>query len=363
MSKKNRIKLLILFVMLVNWIGMTTSLADTYNFSAQPIQPDTQVDKEQSYFDIKVEPEKEQELVVKLFNDSDKDIKVNTSISSSTTNSNGVVEYSPNDIKKDDTLRYDLADLVETEEQVVIPKKGFYDLKLKVRPPKEIFEGIIAGGITLKEEKEDQKDPEVNENGLAIKNEYAYVIALIMHSEDTREIEPELNLKEVYPAQINARNAIVSRFQNPKPTYINNVSITSTITKAGKKEPFMQEEQENMQIAPNTTFEYPIIQEGTKLEAGDYLMDVTLYANKKDDGEYEHGKDEEGNSIHYQNKWTYSQKFSITREKARELNKKDVTLKQDYTNLYIIAGLVIIIIALIISLYFSRRNKNEKKAE
>lgn len=360
--KKHILKIVMLFILISDVMIGSTSLADTYNFSAQPVQPESQLDKEQSYFDIKVEPEKAQELVIQLFNDSEKDIKVKPSISSATTNSNGVVEYSPNDIKLDDTLRYDLADLVETEEQVVIPKKGSYDLKLKVTPPKETFEGIIAGGITLKEENDEQEEKESG-NGLAIKNDYAYVIAIIMHSEDTKEIEPELDLKEVYPTQINARNAIVSRFQNAKPTYINNVAITSTITKSGKKEPFMQEEQENMQIAPNTTFKYPIINEGTKLEAGDYLMDVTVYANKKDDGEYEHGKDEKGNPIHYQNKWTYSQKFSITKEKARELNKKDVTLKQDYTNLYIIGGLVIIIIALIISLYFSRRNKNEKKAE
>ncbi|UQF37549.1 DUF916 and DUF3324 domain-containing protein [Vagococcus lutrae] len=362
MSKKNRIKLLILFVMLVNWIGMTTSLADTYNFSAQPIQPDTQVDKEQSYFDIKVEPEKEQELVVKLFNDSDKDIKVNTSISSSTTNSNGVVEYSPNDIKKDDTLRYDLADLVETEEQVVIPKKSFYDLKLKVIPPKETFEGIIAGGITLKEEKEKEEEKEEG-NGLAIKNEYAYVIAIIMHSDNNQEVEPELNLNKVYPDQINARNAIITRFQNPKPTYINNVVIATKIKKDGKKEPFVQEEKQNMQIAPNTTFNYPVIKEGKKLEAGNYVADITVYANKNNDGEHEYGKDEEGNPVKYQDKWTYSEKFSISKEKARELNKKDVTLKPDYTNWYIIGGLIIIILALIISLYFSRRNKNEKKAE
>lgn len=345
--------------MLLFKISFTNVSANQFNFSAETILPETQVDKEQSYFDIQVQPKEEQELVIKLHNDTDKDIKVKPEIASATTNVNGVVEYSPNDTKLDETLKYNLADLVKTEDEVVIPKQGSYDLKLKVTPPDETFQGLIAGGITLKEDTSDTE--ESDEKGLAIKNEYSYVIAILLRSDNTEISNPELNLKKVYPSQINARNVILSDFQNPQPQYLNRVTIISKIIKEGKKDPIIETEKSDIQIAPNTLFSYPVRQEGKKLEGGKYRADMTVYANQIKDGEHEYGKDKDGNPIRYQNKWDYSQEFTISNKTARELNKKDVTIKQDYTMWYIIGGLSIIIIGLLIWIFVTKRNKYEKK--
>lgn len=340
-------------------LSATSVLANEFNFSVEPVQPETQVDKEQTYFDIKVTPGKEQELVIHMRNDTEKEVKINPSIAPATTNMNGVVEYSPNDIAIDQTLTHNLEEIVTTEKEIVIPKRSTYDLKLTVTPPNESFAGVIAGGITLKEEVEELEEEE--ENGLAINNEYSYVVGIVLHSDSSEKIAPVLNVKKVYPSQVNARNVIITDFQNPQPDYLNTVTILSEITRVGSQTPIIEQEKQHMQMAPNTTFSYPVSQEGKKLQAGKHQAHIIVYANQSKDGQHEHGKDEEGHPIRYQNKWEFTEEFVISKEKAREFNKKDVTIKQDYTMWYIIGGLILIIVALLIWMYRTKKNEHVKK--
>ncbi|MGX6971681.1 DUF916 and DUF3324 domain-containing protein [Vagococcus lutrae] len=355
-------KVLILIFCFILDINATYVSANEFNFSVEPIQAETQIDKNQTYFDIQVEPGVEQKLTIHLRNDTDQDIEISPNIASATTNGNGVVEYSKNDIKPDETLKYDLADLVKTEDTIIIPKMGTYNLTLTVIPPNEKFEGVIAGGITLKENIKESTENN-KENGLAIKNEYSYVVAIILHSDSLKHIEPELKVKKVYPSQVNARNVIMTDFQNTTPVYLNNMIVVSEISRENKKEPTIKAIKEFMQVAPNTSFAYPVREEKQKIEAGKHIASITVFANQHEDGKYEYGENNDGEPIRYRNKWSFSEEFTITKEKARALNREDVTIKQDYTMWYIIGGLTIVILALLMNIYMTKRQTNEQKTE
>lgn len=160
-----------------------TSHASELKFSVEPILPDNPITNKHTYFDLLVKPEQRQILVIHMRNDTEKEVVVEPKINAATTNINGVVEYGNSNTKLDETAPYNLSELVTPEEtEVTIAPKSSYDLKITVQMPKEDFKGVLAGGITL-QEKEHTEDKSVNKKenqGLAIENKYAYVVAIVL---------------------------------------------------------------------------------------------------------------------------------------------------------------------------------------
>ena len=156
-------------------------------------------------------PNQEDTLTVDLRNDTDKEVVIEAQINSATTNGNGVVEYSKNEIKPDETLKYNIKDYVEAPEEVTLKPQSAAEYKVKIHMPNEKFAGVIAGGITFKEKKTTDQTNNIssdkNDKGLAIKNEYSYVVALLMR-QTTENGSPDLKLQRVIPNQRNARNVI-----------------------------------------------------------------------------------------------------------------------------------------------------------
>lgn len=317
--------------------------ASQLNFSVMPEIPDTQQDKEKSYFDLKLEPAQEQDLTVVLKNSTDKSVLVETSINRATTNLNGVVEYGKIDEKKDTSLLYDINELVKvTEPELEIPPNGEKKLTLKVKAPKDSFDGIIAGGLTFKEKIKESTDNEKNSNGLAIKNEYAFVVGFVLHGEN-ENIQPDLELTNVKEGQVNVRNVINATFQNPQPMYLNNLTIDAKITKENSKEVLYAAKQTDMQMAPNSNFSFPIPLKGEALKAGNYI--VTVVASSSND------------------KWRFTKKFTITKENAKKLNIKDVSIEKDNTWIFIVlfVFLFLIIIALLVLVLINRKKERLRR--
>ncbi len=59
--------------------------------------------------------------------------------------------------------------------------------------PKDSFDGVMAGGITLKEKKKETTTSADQSKGLAINNEYSYVVAIILQQNETK-VQPDLKL-------------------------------------------------------------------------------------------------------------------------------------------------------------------------
>lgn len=316
----------------------TFSKASELNFSVNAVIPDNQIDKEKSYFDLKVTPGEKQKLIVKLRNTTDKEIVINPHIQSAKTNKNGVIDYTPNKIKKDDTLKIAMEDVAKVPEEVTVPPQSEKDLTIEVTMPKDKFDGIILGGIYLKEDTSKNKE-EDKENDVAIKNEYSYVVALQMRQNDNK-VKPMLHMNEVNPETQNARNVIVANIQNSEPMIISKLKIDATVNKKGSKDNLAILKKENLQVAPNSNFNIAVPLEGEKLEAGTYILNMKAESAGKE--------------------WQFKKEFSISADKATTMNEKDVTLeKETPTMLYIFLGVAFLIVIAVVIYFIIRRNKRK----
>lgn len=316
----------------------TFSKASELNFSVNAVIPDNQIDKEKSYFDLKVTPGEKQKLIVKLRNTTDKEIVINPHIQSAKTNKNGVIDYTPNKIKKDDTLKIAMEDIAKVPKEVTVPPQSEKDLTIEVTVPKDKFDGVILGGIYLKEDTSKNKE-EDKENDVAIKNEYSYVVALQMRQNDNK-VKPMLHMNEVNPETQNARNVIVANIQNSEPMIISKLKIDATVNKKGSKDNLAILKKENLQVAPNSNFNIAVPLEGEKLEAGTYILNMKAESAGKE--------------------WQFKKEFSISADKATTMNEKDVTLeKETPTMLYIFLGVAFLIVIAVVIYFIIRRNKRK----
>ncbi|WP_317913493.1 DUF916 domain-containing protein, partial [Carnobacterium maltaromaticum] len=214
------------------------------NFAVTPSIPDNQFDKTKTFFDLLVKSEQEQVIEVQLRNDTDKDVIVEAKINSATTNLNGVVEYGETKTKQDSTLKYNLADLIKVDGEATIPAHGEITLPLKLKMPKESFSGILAGGISFKEKDTGEKQ-EADGEGIAIQNKYAYIVGIVLRV-DPAEIQPDMLLTKVAPAQVNVRNVVNANLQNPTAMFINQLKVSAQVTRQGSKDVLFSSKKENM---------------------------------------------------------------------------------------------------------------------
>lgn len=352
--KKSKQLIILVLASLFFFISVR-GMASEFNFAVNPVIPENQIDKSKTYFDLKMSPGAVQTVEVLLRNDTDKDVVIEPKIASATTNLNGVVEYGQNDIEPDETLTHNLKDLVDIAETITIPKQSQVTLPLKVSMPSESFKGVISGGLTLKEKQEEASD-QSEDQGLEIKNEYAYVVAILLR-QTTDEIVPDLKLLAVEPDQVNARNVINVTFQNPTAAYLNSFCLINDVTKKGQNDSRYSSDTSGMQMAPNSHFSYPISLEGQKLEAGTYLLKSVAYSGKSDEGQYKvkNGDEEE----RYLYRWEFKKEFTVAGDVARDLNRKDVTIEEDHTWQYLLIGLLLVIIAFLIVWHRQKKNEGE----
>lgn len=283
-------------------------------------------------------PGEKQKLIVKLRNTTDKEIVINPHIQSAKTNKNGVIDYTPNKIKKDDTLKIAMEDIAKVPKEVTVPPQSEKDLTIEVTVPKDKFDGVILGGIYLKEDTSKNKE-EDKENDVAIKNEYSYVVALQMRQNDNK-VKPMLHMNEVNPETQNARNVIVANIQNSEPMIISKLKIDATVNKKGSKDNLAILKKENLQVAPNSNFNIAVPLEGEKLEAGTYILNMKAESAGKE--------------------WQFKKEFSISADKATTMNEKDVTLeKETPTMLYIFLGVAFLIVIAVVIYFIIRRNKRK----
>lgn len=315
--------------------------ASELNYSVETVIPDNQIDKKQSYFNLKMTPSQHQELVIHLRNDTDKDVEVTPSVHPATTNLNGVVEYGPSLTKLDDTAPYNIQDIVKSStDQIDIKAKSSVDYKLQVTMPEKAYDGLLAGGIYF-EEKNQNKEQSDKKSGMSIENQFSYVVAVLLNETD-KEVTPEMALTKVEPGQVNARNVINSFLQNTQAAYIKNLKVVTDVKKKGKDEILYKSSKEEMQMAPNTTMSYPTALNGKELQPGVYNMHIVATSGKL--------------------KWEFNKEFTIAGDVAKKLNKADVTIKHDNSWLYVLLGILLLLI-LVLLLFFMAWKKNKKKAE
>lgn len=175
--------------------------------------------------------------------------------------------------------------------------------------PKGMDTGSLAGGFSFKEKESNQKSN--SSDGISIKNEYRYVIALVTQ-QNTQKVSPQLKLNEVKATQVNSRNVFAANLQNISPTYLQDMNATANVKGVTNSELKYSFENSDMKMAPNSNFDFTIPvsikgnigdQTSKALEAGKYHLSMTVYGVKSTTGAYETTVN--GKTVNYECKWTF----------------------------------------------------------
>ena len=305
-------------------------------FAVTAVIPENQIDKNQTYFDLKMQPGQKQTIQVQMKNDTNKEVVVESFANTAITNSNGITDYSTVEPKTDSTLKYPFSKIAKMPKETKVPANSIVTVDINLEMPSESFDGVILGGLYFKE-KEDEKEKGTSDN-VQIENKYAYAIGVVLRETDA-QVKPDMKLNEVKPGQVNARNVVTANLQNIKPAMLKNLSVDAKVYTEKGKDILHETKKENLRMAPNSNFDYAISWDNKALEPGTYRLEM-----KATDGDQ---------------KWEWTKKFTIEGKEAQKLNDTAVEAKKDYTLYYIIGGILLLVTLLVLVFLLGRRSKKK----
>lgn len=304
--------------------------------------PENQIGSDKGYYDLLMTPGKKQTVVLKVTNPGEKPVKIGVSVNGTKTNSNGVIEYGDTLLENDKSLKFPFEEVVSAPEILELKPGGVTDLKVNIKMPETSFDGMILGGIQLKkiEEKTEKKA-----EGATVKNEYAYVVAMILKLNE-KELKPEIAINKAFASQENYRNTIGINLSNTTASLMSGkMSVEAQIMKKGSQEVLFERKQTGMSFAPNTQMNFPVSMNGERMVKGDYTADVLVVIEDK--------------------KWQKSVDFKITEEEADKYNKRDVGLVQDRgidwkTIALIVVGFLVVVVGIFIVVKLVKKQPEKK---
>lgn len=320
--------------------GLTmTAKADSLNYTVTADLPSNQINSQVSYFDLKVKPGQRQTLTINIKNKDSQAHRYTVTPNLAVTNDNGIIDYSQAKAKADSSLKFNVKTALSAKQTVTVPAKTTKKVAIKLTMPKKAFNGIALGGINVIQEMKQQKQ---KSNGMAINNQYAYVIGLQLRESAKVTLKPNMKLHQVKATQINYRNYVTANLQNDQPVIMHGLKIKSYVTKAGSSKKVLTTNKENLSMAPNSNFNFAIGEGTQQLAAGKYVLHLTATAD--------------------QGKWQFTKNFTISSKQAQTLNDTAVgnTAQKNYFWWFVAFGLIILaLLGLVIWLVL----KNRKQAD
>ncbi|MGO3732935.1 MAG: DUF916 and DUF3324 domain-containing protein [Vagococcus sp.] len=313
------------------------------SFSKKVQHPDNQIGTGEA-LNLMMTPGQKQQVKVEITNYNDKEIVVEAKIAGARTNGSGGLEYSPNKLPHDKSMKYDLPDLVKIPSEIKVPAKGKEDLIVDITMPDASYDGIITGGIQLMEKGKGVES--LDDKGATIVNKIAFLFGVTLRMNDTK-IEPDFKLNTIKPGLQNYRNAIFVNLSNTQSMIAENLVLNAEITLKGKSDVLYQKKKTDVSMAPNSIMNYPVSLDGDAMKAGDYTAHVILKG--------------------YGKEWKWDKHFTITDEEADEFNKKDPYLVQERgidwkTIALIVVGVVVLVGIVLITRSIMKKKKSKKKS-
>lgn len=340
--KKSFLSVLFGVSFLVIFCGITEAKAaeGDVGFSVQANIPANQVDKKQTYFDLKMKPKQKQTVEIEVMNSSNEEIQVEASVNYASTNQTGVIDYTKNDLtKKDKSLKYPLpsiAKIPDDQKHLTIPINGKKTVKVTIEMPSESIDGVILGAVQFKKKNTTENK---QTKGISLKNEYSYIVGMQL-TETDKQVTPHMNLLSIKPALVNYHTTVVAKLQNDQPVIIKNLSIDAKVYQQNSDKMLYQTKKADMIVAPNSNFNFGIDWKNKPLKEGKYRLKMTAT-----------------NGVET---WEWDEAFTIGKE-GQDLNKDAVNLKQNNGWLYVAIAAGAFLIVLIIILVIRKRRKNKEK--
>ncbi|MGM0218950.1 DUF916 and DUF3324 domain-containing protein [Enterococcus sp. AZ126] len=309
--------------------GKTSEAAeDPLGFSVETVLPETQIDKNQTYFYVKVEPNKPQELKVKLKGTSETPVKVNIFTANATTAETGTILYKEG-LPKDSTLKSSIEEITKiSESEVELKKDEEKIITILVQPPVEKFEGIKLGTIYF--ERADGTEEDSDE---MVKSSYSYSVGLMLsEAEGEYSDSQSLKLLDAKAELKRTKKTVQLTLQNPEPKMIADFSADVTIVEAKNGKVVKSQQLKEGAMAPNSRFDFSVDWGLDPMPAGDYIAKVKAKSRYKS--------------------WELEKPFTISGQQAKKINEETLfklTLPTWAYVLTILLGVGTILLAIYLS--------------
>lgn len=298
-----------------------------------------------SYFDLLMKPGEKTDLKVTVLSSSKATQKIKVTPSNSYTSQTGLVDYTTDEKLLDKKAKYKMTDLISEEQVIELKPNESKELVFTLTSPKEKFDGVIVGGLVAEvvEDEKAKKKEEATE-GVKITNKFQVIKPVVLR-ENEEVVKTELVLNDVRPELVGYRTAVVANIENTTPTMFGHLEVVAEVRKKNSEEILKKTEKKDMEMAPNSSFDFPISWNDQPLAPGDYTL--TLVAKS---GERE---------------WPFTKDFKITKEASDKLNEEAVDLPEKEklpTWIFVLIGTLIAVILVIIGFLIKKNKESKKKA-
>lgn len=328
--KRQLILLIGILIMGIQFGVLHVQAADNQSqigFTVEPIIPDNQMDKDVTYYQLAVEPDKEQEISVKIKSLAKEPVTVDLGLTNAVTSSSGIIDYGQEKPVLDESLKVPLTTMVtipKDEQHVTVQNFEEKIVKIKIHPPKDPFSGIKLGAITfMKAEDKDAK------KRAGISNRYGYKVGLLLSEDRTAYNEDaDLKLKTIKPGLDNGSKVINIKFQNPEPKILPRLMIQAKMTEKGSKTVIKELKMTDRSLAPNSNFDFGIPWGMDPIKPGKYTMHITAQSGDR--------------------KWKWDEDFTIDSAAADKVNKKSINKFTITKKMLILIIIVLILNAILL---------------
>ncbi|MGX7059025.1 DUF916 domain-containing protein [Vagococcus humatus] len=262
---------------LASWLLLgETCQGSSLDFNAEVKLPNNQVDANLTYFDLQMKPNQKQRLQVDLTNLSDKAVKIKAAVATATTNDQGKIVYqtSKNRLLKNIPVKLEEAVVIPTK-QVVIPKGETLPFFLEVTMPANSYEGVLVGSVQFTQ-MDLGKDTTKKSQEMMIKNVFSRTIAILVR-ENKQQVSETVDLTSFSTKQEKNRTYVVASLEHPVASILSPVTIqTELIDQHNPTEVLAKQVTEDIQLAPFTQTDFPVIKTEEPLKSGVYSLDVKV---------------------------------------------------------------------------------------
>ncbi|WP_125764399.1 DUF916 and DUF3324 domain-containing protein [Levilactobacillus mulengensis] len=345
--KKIQFLVLAVFSLILGGLGLTTVAnaagENEVGYSVKASIPKNQINKKNSFFDLKMASNQTEYLKVRVYNVTNQDIQVKTAIHTAWTSSAGAIEYVKPASSFDSSLRYKMSDIskIQGKSTLTIPAGSSKVVTAKVQMPKTSFKGVILGGWYFK--RVDTKVTGDVKGASNLRNSYSYVVGMKYTMGNTTP-NPDMKLGKVAAGLGDYHRGVFADLRNPTAVIIPNLNMKTTITDRDGGKVIKQATKKNVQMAPNTTFRYPMYFGKEELKAGHYHLHMVVKNTDRT--------------------WVFDRNFTITAAQAAKFNRGSV--ESSGISLWLVLalgalGMLILILLILLIIYLIRRNKKKQE--
>ncbi|MCC8023012.1 MAG: DUF916 and DUF3324 domain-containing protein [Clostridiales bacterium] len=244
------------------------------DFYVRAVIPENQVDKRQTYFDLRLAPGESQTVEVQVTNAADAPLLVYTRLAIASTERNGLILYEKEQAtaaEKADPSILDVASL--RQESVTVPAGGTVRVAVDIEMPDDVeFDGAIVGGLIFQEASEAEEEAQ----GIQLQNQFRYIIGLQITQNDD-PVEPDFDLASITVQQLNQNSpAVVIAVENLEPRIVKEMQVQAWIYKRDAQEPLKTLNLDSAEMAPQSVGEFAVEWPSGLLQAGQYRLRLRL---------------------------------------------------------------------------------------